>query len=233
MKTNWKSVNVINSVDSSKVSNSSSPTKTSISQHNEKTNAFAALSKDDVVQPRLNIISNSENLPTPWQQSKTIPKRDNINQPENRYLESRKVDSKAEAKLSHTNNFNTYTSKNGPPAYVGSTFTHIPNAPNRPLLMLPKNPTIPTQYSPVSNSLYKDQSLTNQRSPDGSIIGSNSRKYISEQHVPYLAPDEPVGPTNPVKVLNNEWTACWDDQAGAIYYYNQYSGEATWLPPTI
>jgi hypothetical protein len=51
--------------------------------------------------------------------------------------------------------------------------------------------------------------------------------------VPFWSPDEPLGPDNPVKVLNDTWTACWDDEAGAIYYYNQLSGEATWLPPVL
>ena len=36
---------------------------------------------------------------------------------------------------------------------------------------------------------------------------------------------------NPVKEINDTWTACWDKEAGAIYYYNQITGEATWIPP--
>lgn len=43
--------------------------------------------------------------------------------------------------------------------------------------------------------------------------------------------DAPVGPDNPVKRLNDTWSACWDDEAGAVYYYNYQTGEATWLPP--
>jgi hypothetical protein len=40
-----------------------------------------------------------------------------------------------------------------------------------------------------------------------------------------------VGPDNPVVQIRENWSACWDDQAGAVYYYNHISGEATWLPP--
>jgi hypothetical protein len=46
-----------------------------------------------------------------------------------------------------------------------------------------------------------------------------------------VALDAPVGPDNPMKQLSVEWCACWDDEAGAVYYYNQTSGEATWVMP--
>jgi hypothetical protein len=47
-----------------------------------------------------------------------------------------------------------------------------------------------------------------------------------------VSPDvSSVGPENPVLQLNELWSACWDDEAGAVYYYNQETGEATWLPP--
>lgn len=42
-----------------------------------------------------------------------------------------------------------------------------------------------------------------------------------------------VGPSNPIKELDQTWSACWDDEAGAIYYYNKQTGEATWLPPRL
>jgi hypothetical protein len=51
--------------------------------------------------------------------------------------------------------------------------------------------------------------------------------------VPHLPPDEPLGPDNPEKELSETWTACWDKEAGATYYYNKISGEATWLPPEL
>lgn len=40
-----------------------------------------------------------------------------------------------------------------------------------------------------------------------------------------------VGPDNPVVELDEVWSACWDDEAGATYYYNTSTGEATWVMP--
>lgn len=40
-----------------------------------------------------------------------------------------------------------------------------------------------------------------------------------------------VGPDMPEKDLSEGWKACWDSEAGSVYYYNAMSGEATWLPP--
>lgn len=42
-----------------------------------------------------------------------------------------------------------------------------------------------------------------------------------------------LGPDNPVQVLNEEWNACWDKEADAVYYYNKKSGEATWIAPDV
>lgn len=30
---------------------------------------------------------------------------------------------------------------------------------------------------------------------------------------------------------DGNWCECWDDEAGAVYYYNDNTGEATWLRP--
>ena len=40
-----------------------------------------------------------------------------------------------------------------------------------------------------------------------------------------------VGPELPEKDLGEGWRACWDNEAGSVYYYNEKCGEATWLPP--
>ncbi len=66
---------------------------------------------------------------------------------------------------------------------------------------------------------------------DGRIQGSYRSYFVDEANVPPLPTDIPVGPENPVKALNETWSACWDDQAGAVYYYNNVSGEATWISP--
>jgi hypothetical protein len=40
-----------------------------------------------------------------------------------------------------------------------------------------------------------------------------------------------VGPDLLMKNLDNEWKACWDAEAGSVYYYCTSTGEASWLPP--
>jgi hypothetical protein len=77
------------------------------------------------------------------------------------------------------------------------------------------------------------------------IIALGTTRYVPAENVPYLAstqsepepvvaPDiSSVGPENPILPLNDLWSACWDDEAGAVYYYNQETGEATWIPPPV
>lgn len=40
-----------------------------------------------------------------------------------------------------------------------------------------------------------------------------------------------VNERNNVVQLDATWSACWDGEAAAVYYYNHLSGEATWIPP--
>ncbi|KAJ1415351.1 hypothetical protein B484DRAFT_454590 [Ochromonadaceae sp. CCMP2298] len=202
----WKSVNV---------------TPTLKSQPKPNAAAIAAM-KQDAVQPRLRLVTDPSKLPTPTALSATAPHRAvqaNRHQP-NRLQETRKVNSRDQA-------------KGGPPQYVGSTFTHLPNAPNRVLLPLPKNAKLAQPYPVFTSDTHTAQPLLHSRSPDGKILGSPGRRYVEGHRVPYLAPDEPLGPDNPVKELSETWTACWDKEAGASYYYNKVSGEATWLPPEL
>jgi hypothetical protein len=187
------------------------------------------LSKQDVVQPRLRVVSNPAELPIPTVQSTTVPPK-SLNMPPNRYIESRKVDSKAEAKGEPRSSAN---SAKGVPQYVGSTFTHLPNAANRPLLPPSKFVTTARPHPVLTNDQYSDTPLLSNRTPNGAIVGSPSKRFVAEANVPYLPPDEPVGPDNPVKSLNDTWSACWDKEAGAIYYYNNETGEATWLKPEL
>ena len=42
-----------------------------------------------------------------------------------------------------------------------------------------------------------------------------------------------IGPDTPALQLNHQWSGYWDDEAGAVYYYNEDSGEATWVPPEL
>lgn len=42
-----------------------------------------------------------------------------------------------------------------------------------------------------------------------------------------------LGPENVVQQLTDLWCACFDDEAKAIYYYNNETGEATWVKPQL
>jgi len=76
--------------------------------------------------------------------------------------------------------------------------------------------------------------LLNNRTADGKILGSYAKRYVDPAHVPAPAePAAPLGPENPTRELSDTWTACWDNEAGAVYYYNKISGEATWIAPKL
>jgi hypothetical protein len=127
-----------------------------------------------------------------------------------------------------------------PPKFIGSTYTHIVNAPQRAYVPPPKAPTLPRPYVPPSRHEFADSPLLNNRLPDGTILGSYSTRHMDPAHVPHLSSEAEaksqmpnVGPDNPVLALNDTWSACWDDEGRAVYYYNQVTGEATWLPPNL
>lgn len=198
----------------------------------------------DIRQPKLRIISEPERHLIPTRISNTIPKIEPIS-PTNR-IKSRKVDSRAEAKSS--DNFSTRSASNSYntanfPKYIGTAYTNMPNAYHRPLAPPPKNPTIARPYPSLTADKVRHLPQLTNRGTNGAILGScpssgwnygaQEKRYVDEQHVPYLPPDEPVGPDNPVKELNETWTGCWDKEAGAIYYYNKTTGEATWVPPDL
>ena len=139
------------------------------------TSSGTGLSKQDILQPRLRVITGVDNFPTPSVQSTTLPTRENFNQADNRYRESRSVDSRSQAKSS-----SKAAVDQGLPQYFGSTFTHVPNAPNRPLLIPPKSPAYAAPYSPLAKQEFAASPLQNQRSSDGSIIGSPSKRFVQE-----------------------------------------------------
>ena len=61
-------------------------------------------------------------------------------------------------------------------------------------------------------------------------------RYVDQQHAPPQALQQEeeiqVGPDNPVKDLGDgTWSACWDESASAVYYYNNVTGEASWIKP--
>lgn len=186
------------------------------------------ISKQDSVQPRMRFVTNPNDLPVPTVQSRMVPPKD-FAQPTHRYFESRKVDSRAESKGEGRPMY----SLKGVPQFVGSTFSHLPNAANRPLLPPSKAVTTARPQPILTAAPFAGSSMLNNRTPSGRILGSPQKRFVSETNVPYLPPDEPVGPDNPVKQLNETWSACWDKEAGAIYYYNNLTGEATWVKPEL
>mmetsp|Transcript_9003 Transcript_9003/g.13537 ORF Transcript_9003/g.13537 Transcript_9003/m.13537 type:complete len:238 (+) Transcript_9003:124-837(+) len=110
---------------------------------------------------------------------------------------------------------------------------------------LPKLPTIPRPYVPPSSQLFSDGPMLHTRTAAGKILGTGTKRFVASHHVPYLpvvntqssqhlavtVADAPLGPNNPAKEINETWSAYWDDEAGAVYYYNKITGEATWIPP--
>ena len=95
------------------------------------------------------------------------------------------------------------------------------------------SPTLPKPYDIPTPEKYAESPLLKSRSPSGQILGSYAKRYVPANNVPFLEADIPVGPDNPVKAINNIWSACWDNEAGAVYYYNQSTGEATWIQPAV
>ena len=121
--------------------------------------------------------------------------------------------------------------------------------------------SIPRPYVQAIPS--KDEAkLLHNRKPDGKMIGDYTKRYADPSTVPHLQGQEQwqeektdvhgqeteaeaeadwlsqgppwgIGPDTPALQLNHQWSGYWDDEAGAVYYYNEDSGEATWVPPEI
>ncbi len=187
----------------------------------------AAQSNDrtkDTVQPKIRIVTDPNEMPLATRLSDSVQQRD-FSQPYDRNQEFRKVNSKMGAKA---------TNSDGVPKYIGSSFTHTVNAPTRAPIAPPVHVSIPRPYPVITSNTQSSASpYLNNRTITGQMLGSPARNYIPEKHIPYLPPDVPVSAENPVKALNATWSACWDKEVGAIYYYNQDSGEATWIPPEL
>ena len=119
-----------------------------------------------------------------------------------------------------------------PLRYVGNTYVNTPNAPSRGFVPLPRSPAIPRPYVPDAPSAFHGKPMLNNRTISGAILGSSvTIRPVDAAHVPYLEPEKPIGPDNPSKQLDPTWSGHWDGEAGAVYYYNQITGEATWIPP--
>ena len=129
----------------------------------------------------------------------------------------------------------------GPPGYSGSFGS--PKA-------LPQVAALRRFEPPVIAQDYAGGLMVSKRSAGGQILGSSQKRFVQEQHVPQwddnqrydqaaamnqstgdISAECVVGPENPVVPYNANVSQCWDDEAGAVYYYNHSSGEASWLPP--
>ena len=117
------------------------------------------------------------------------------------------------------------------PAHVGTTYYHMPNAHRVAPMPPPLAPSVPRPFVSTHNPDLFDGPMMHNRTADGKIIGITTPVYIDSKYVPKPSVDVPVGPDNPIKELNHIWSACWDGEASAVYYYNQETGEATWIQP--
>lgn len=145
---------------------------------------------------------------------------------------SRKVNSKEETKQSEVvlrGAALMSSPSRGIPTSFGATFVESIDRSNAPR---PAHPTLPKVFPVLDQRDFNhvDGLLAN-RTANGKILGNAAHRYINPAHVPYNPPEEPVGPSNPYQKLNDTWTKCWDGEAGAVYYYNNQTGEATWILP--
>lgn len=188
--------------------------------------------KADSSLPKIIVVTDPRQLPTPTYQSNTVPQRDFSQAPHK--FPPKKVDSRLEAKGEPRGGFPMAPNAGGVPPFIGTSYGHLPSSRVIiPASNLPPHATIPKSFPTLSNEMFTGVNLLNNRTANGKILGQAAKRFISESHVPYLPPEEPVGPDNPYVAINETWTKCWDQEAGAVYYYNTISGEATWVPPIL
>lgn len=139
--------------------------------------------------------------------------------------------------------------RQAPPQFIGSSYSHMPNAARKGLMQSnkpPARPQVPRPYVPAAKHFYANQEQLANRAVSGEILGKNQPKYVDSSRVPYMEDDylnnlqqeqEREMPTaeNPVVAYDADgiWSSCWDEEAEAVYYYNNVTGEATWIPPDI
>lgn len=116
-------------------------------------------------------------------------------------------------------------------------------------------------YTEAETFGVQKPSLLGNRTANGDMLGSPTKRYVSNSHVPYQNPNVPIkvrapkmlpmatqaaaqstsidslistcNANNPVVTLTNEWCVCFDESAAALYYYSSTTGEATWIPPNF
>lgn len=93
---------------------------------------------------------------------------------------------------------------------------------------------VPAEYVPYleQQATTEDQNNTQYYDDTGQYdYAVTTYDQTADDNGYQVAIDKPVGPDNPMKQLSDTWCACWDDEAGAVYYYNHVTGEATWIMP--
>lgn len=140
-----------------------------------------------------------------------------------------KVDSKSEAKssashpLTSNGSFRSLSSNGSFTLTSNGSFSSQNRAPHLPGGALSRHGTA-LQLSAV-NVVNNSSSIMR--------VGSLAPSYNKTEKFTFAQVGKPVGPDNPARQLNETWTAYWDDEASSIYYYNQITGEATWMPPEL
>lgn len=151
---------------------------------------------------------------------------------------SRSVHSKTETKSDHPSRLvqaaghvvglDNYSHNNDGDYDYGSSYQPSP----------PKNVSLPRPYVPPPNSNPGGRTAGGMR-----VYNPSGSDFADPSHVPANGPraksalscleeeDSSVGPDRPTKALNDVWSACWDDEVKATYYYNHQTGEATWILP--
>ena len=90
---------------------------------------------------------------------------------------------------------------------------------------------VPSEYVPYLEPQAEQSNTQYDHSDQYDYALTNNDQATEEYNAYQVAVDVPVGPDNPMKQLSDTWSACWDDEAGAVYYYNHVTGEATWILP--
>lgn len=185
--------------------------------------------KRDVTQPMIRVVTDPAQMPVPSVLSQTSPLRD-FSQPVHKYPGVKRVDSRSEGKTSSPLKGQR---SEAPMEFVGTSYLTVPNAHRANYAPPPIAPTLPKPFAPLMSKDFAGAAMLSNRTANGRILGSAAQRYISSSHIPNVPVEEPVGPDNPYAALSETWTKCWDAEAGAVYYYNNVSGEATWLQPEL
>ena len=110
-----------------------------------------------------------------------------------------------------------------------------------PVIYVPQTARSEVSNTPVYSSAASMTGMLEVGSFKSSRFKPSSLKHLDLSQVAEASTQAPtstmsfdvsdMGPNAPIKDLDETWAACWDDEAGAVYYYNKESGEATWLAP--